>query len=77
VIVRQEHDMRGSDIQTARIPSAEAALIGTLEIVLSPIWVWAGLAERPTNAALVGGAAIFGAVLWHTAGDWNLTSDDR
>jgi len=57
-----------------RIPSAEAALIGTLEIVLSPIWVWAIFAERPTNAALAGGAAIFGAVLWHTVGDWQKAS---
>jgi drug/metabolite transporter (DMT)-like permease len=49
-----------------RIPSAEAALIGTSEIVLTPLWVWLAFAERPSIAALAGGAVILFAVVGHT-----------
>lgn len=52
-----------------RIPSAEAALIGTLEIVLAPVWVWLLLAEQPTTAAIAGGVAVLSAVVWHTISD--------
>ena len=45
------------------IPAAESALIGMLEIVLGPLWVWLVLSERPRGASLVGGAVIFAAVL--------------
>jgi drug/metabolite transporter (DMT)-like permease len=45
------------------IPAAESSLIGMLEIVLGPLWVWLVLSERPAGASLVGGAVIFGAVL--------------
>ncbi|WP_438617872.1 DMT family transporter [Oryzifoliimicrobium ureilyticus] len=50
-----------------RMPSAEAALIGTIEIVLTPLWVWMIFAERPPLATCLGGAVIFAAVVWHTA----------
>ena len=45
------------------IPAAESSLIGMLEIVLGPLWVWLVLSERPAGASLVGGAIIFAAVL--------------
>lgn len=45
------------------IPAAQSALIGMLEIVLGPVWVWLVLNERPRGASLVGGAVIFAAVL--------------
>jgi drug/metabolite transporter (DMT)-like permease len=45
------------------IPAAESSLIGMLEIVLGPLWVWLVLSERPGAASLVGGALIFAAVL--------------
>jgi drug/metabolite transporter (DMT)-like permease len=45
------------------IPAAESSLIGMLEIVLGPLWVWLVLGERPATASLVGGAVIFAAVL--------------
>ena len=52
-----------------RIASAEAALIGTLEIAFAPLWVWLLFAERPADATFIGGAIVFAVVLWHTARD--------
>jgi drug/metabolite transporter (DMT)-like permease len=49
-----------------RIAAAEAALIGILEIVLAPLWVWFAFQEAPSQAALVGGAVIFVAIALHT-----------
>jgi drug/metabolite transporter (DMT)-like permease len=51
------------------MPPAEAALIGTMEIVLTPFWVWLMFSEQPPVATFFGGAVILGAVLWHTAID--------
>jgi drug/metabolite transporter (DMT)-like permease len=45
------------------IPAAESSLIGMLEIVLGPLWVWLVLSEHPGAASLLGGALIFTAVL--------------
>ena len=52
-----------------RIASAEAALIGTLEIAFAPLWVWLLFAERPAVATFIGGAIVFAVVVWHTARD--------
>nr|WP_205938768.1 DMT family transporter [Rhizobium leguminosarum] len=52
-----------------RMPPAEAALIGTMEIVLTPFWVWLLFSEEPPVATFFGGAIILGAVFWHTAID--------
>ncbi|MEK1894048.1 MAG: DMT family transporter [Rhizobium sp.] len=49
-----------------RMPPAKAALIGTLEIVLTPMWVWLFFAERPPAATFAGGTLILAAVVWHT-----------
>jgi drug/metabolite transporter (DMT)-like permease len=45
------------------IPAAESSLIGMLEIVLGPLWVWLVLSEHPGAASLLGGALIFAAAL--------------
>src|SRR5207247_7998093 len=42
------------------IPVAESSLIGMLEIVLGPLWVWLVLSEQPAAASLTGGAVIVG-----------------
>jgi drug/metabolite transporter (DMT)-like permease len=52
-----------------RIPAAEAGLITTLEVVLSPLWVFLLFAENPGRPAIIGGAIVFAAVVWHIAGD--------
>ena len=52
-----------------RIAAAQAALIGTLEIVLAPLWAWLIFSERPSLATLFGGGLILGIVVWHTHRD--------
>jgi len=52
------------------IPVAEASLIGMLENVLGPLWVWLALGETPAAATLLGGGVILGALIVHTALDW-------
>lgn len=47
------------------VPAALAALIGTLETVLGPIWVWLVHAEIPSERTLIGGAIVFAALLTH------------
>jgi len=44
-----------------RIPAGRAALLGLLELVLGPIWVWAIDGERPSDLTLLGGAIVIGA----------------
>jgi drug/metabolite transporter (DMT)-like permease len=48
------------------IPAAQSSLIGLLETVLGPVWVWLVLNERPGAASLTGGALILGALLVNT-----------
>ncbi len=40
------------------IPAGRAALLGLLELVLGPIWVWAIFNEKPDNLTLIGGAIV-------------------
>ncbi len=47
------------------IPAAFAALLGTLETVLGPVWVWLIHAEVPSARTIVGGTVIFVALLVH------------
>jgi drug/metabolite transporter (DMT)-like permease len=48
------------------LPAAETSLIGMLEVVLGPLWVWLVLDERPGAATLAGGALILAALLANT-----------
>jgi drug/metabolite transporter (DMT)-like permease len=43
------------------IPAGRAALLGLLELVLGPIWVWAIDGEKPDDLTLLGGAIVIGA----------------
>jgi drug/metabolite transporter (DMT)-like permease len=51
------------------IPAAQSSLIGMLETVLGPLWVWLVLNERPGTASLAGGALILAALLANTLVD--------
>ena len=44
------------------VRAGEVALLGTLEIILSPIWAWYLLSEVPAGASLAGGTVILLAV---------------
>lgn len=47
------------------IPSGEAGLIGLIDVVLGPLWVWLAFRERPGGAALVGGILVLAPVIWY------------
>ena len=51
------------------VKSLEAGIIGYVEPVLNPVWVFLFLGERPGKFALLGGAVIIAAVLAHTLWD--------
>jgi drug/metabolite transporter (DMT)-like permease len=52
------------------IPAALAALVGTLEPVLGPLWVWFVHAELPSQRTLIGGAIVFAALVIHLVLEW-------
>ncbi len=56
------------------IPAALAALVGTLEPVLGPIWVWLVHNEVPSGRTLIGGAVVFAALVIHLLIDWQRQS---
>ena len=57
--------MRG----VARIPAAEAGLIGLLDTVIAPFWVFMIFNERPAQGALIGGGIVLAAVVYQIVGE--------
>ncbi len=55
---------------TRLIPSAQSALLGTVEIPCATLLAWIFLSELPPMTAVLGGAVILLAVLWHAAIDY-------
>lgn len=47
------------------VPAAVAALLGTFEPILGPIWVWLVHGEVPSVRTMVGGAVVVAALLVH------------
>ncbi|WP_245307565.1 DMT family transporter [Rhizobium altiplani] len=47
------------------IPSSEAGLIGLLDVVLGPLWVWLAFSETPTLSTIIGGVIILISVFWY------------
>lgn len=47
------------------VPAAVAALVGTFEPILGPIWVWLIHGEVPSGRTIVGGAIVVTALLVH------------
>jgi drug/metabolite transporter (DMT)-like permease len=52
------------------IPSGEAGLIGLLDVVLGPFWVWLAFGEQPGQEALVGGSLVLASVFWYLSGQF-------
>ncbi|HEX3500310.1 MAG TPA: DMT family transporter, partial [Stellaceae bacterium] len=48
------------------IPVADAGLITVLEVILAPVWVWLVFGENPGLRAIIGGAIVLAAVIFHT-----------
>ncbi|MEK1875442.1 MAG: DMT family transporter [Rhizobium altiplani] len=46
-------------------PSSEAGLIGLLDVVLGPLWVWLAFSETPTLSTIIGGVIILISVFWY------------
>jgi drug/metabolite transporter (DMT)-like permease len=49
-------------IASRTLLAPEIALLGLLEVVLGPLWVWIGAGEEPANATLMGGAVVLAAL---------------
>ncbi|MBO6718156.1 MAG: DMT family transporter [Rhizobiaceae bacterium] len=47
------------------IPAAYAALLGTFETLLGPVWVWLVHDEIPTGRTVLGGTIVFAALMVH------------
>lgn len=54
-----------STFGTARVPAAHAALVLSLDLPLSPTWVWFFFGERPTTMGLIGGLVVLAAIVTH------------
>lgn len=48
-----------------RVSPVETALIGALEVPITPLWVWLVFDETPSGPTLLGGALVLVAVLGH------------
>ncbi len=48
------------------VRSLDASIIGFIEPLLNPIWVYLVLGERPSHWAILGGAIIIVAIVFHT-----------
>ena len=48
------------------VPATRASLIGMIEPVANPIWVFLFLGERPSRYAIAGAAIVLAAVAWRT-----------
>ena len=57
------------------IPSAFAALIGTAEPILGPVWVWLFLGETPSPRTVIGGGIILAALIAYLV--WQLSDQHR
>jgi len=57
------------------IPSAYAALLGTAETILGPLWVWLFLSETPSPRTIIGGAMVLAAIVGYLA--WQLSNNRK
>ncbi len=57
-------------IGSRKIPAAEAALLASLEVPFTPLWVWLVMGEAPTGATLIGGGIVLIALVTHIIGEW-------
>jgi DME family drug/metabolite transporter len=57
------------------VRSLDAGIVGYVEPVLNPIWVFLAIGERPTSWAILGGAIIVAAVICHML--WEARSAKR
>ncbi len=51
------------------ITATQTTLLGTLEPIAGPLWVWLFLNERPAALTLLGGAIVLAALIGHTVSE--------
>ena len=56
------------------VPGAELTLLILIEFILSPMWVWWFIDERPSPATLIGGALVLASVASRAIGSFRLPS---
>jgi drug/metabolite transporter (DMT)-like permease len=49
-------------IGARHVPAGEVALLGRLQLVLAPLWVWMTVGEQPTLLTVVGGVVVLSAI---------------
>jgi drug/metabolite transporter (DMT)-like permease len=47
------------------VPAADASLLTSLEVPLTPLWVWMLLGEAPSSATMIGGPIVLLALFGH------------
>ena len=52
------------------VPGAELTLLILIELILSPMWVWLFIDERPSPATLIGGALVLASVASRAIGSF-------
>lgn len=57
-----------------RLPSAQAALLSSAEMPMSPLWVWLFFNEAPAVETFVGGAFVLGAIVWNISMELKVNS---
>ena len=50
----------------------DASIIGFIEPILNPVWVFLFVGERPSNWAILGGSIILATVIFHTMNQYRL-----
>jgi drug/metabolite transporter (DMT)-like permease len=50
------------------VTAIQASLVGMIEPIANPVWVFLVLGERPGLPAALGAAVVLGAIAWHTLG---------
>ncbi len=55
---------------TRLIPAAQAALVGSLDIPLAPLWAWIVLVEIPSPPTFLGGTVVLATVAYFMSRDW-------
>ena len=58
---------------THGVRSLDASIIGFIEPLLNPVWVFLFIGEKPSNWALLGGVIIISAIIMHTIKGRNAT----
>jgi drug/metabolite transporter (DMT)-like permease len=55
------------------LPAATTALLGALETILGPLWVWLAYAEQPSRAALIGGVFVLTSLAAYALSEYHRT----